>query len=90
MEGNKAELEAWREYNWENRDKSKILIFKYDPDHTAPEDLQQAADAMNEYVDFPVLFIPKYWDYEYMTKEEIIARLHGMIDFINITRRDDE
>ena len=40
MEGNKAELEAWREYNWENRDKSKILIFKYDPDHTTPDDLQ--------------------------------------------------
>ena len=89
MEGNKAELEAWREYNWENRDKSKILIFKYDPDHTTPDDLQQVADAINECVDFPVLFIPKHWDYEYMTKEETVARLQGMIDFVKGYRKNE-
>ena len=61
----------------------KIYWLYFDPQLTAPEDLQDLANYMQDTIDGLVLFLPKSFDVKIMDKKTTLAQLQKMIDYIN-------
>ena len=58
---------------------NKFLIFFYDERKTTPEEVRNFAKKMETItLTTPYFFLPKHWDYEYMSKEEALARLDAI------------
>ena len=58
---------------------NKFLIFFYDERTTTPEEVDIFAKEMEKTtLTTPYIFLPKHWDYEYMSKEEALARLDAI------------
>ena len=58
---------------------NKFLVFFYDERRTTPEEVDCLAKEMEKTtLTTPCIFLPKHWDYEYMSKEEALARLDAI------------
>ena len=58
---------------------NKFLIFFYDERKTSVEEVGNFAKEMEKVTNTtPYIFLPKHWDYEYMSKEEALVRLDAI------------
>lgn len=63
--------------------KDEFLIFFYDERRTTIEEVGNFANGIKELaLKTPCIFLPKHWDYEYMSKEEALARLDAIKDYV--------
>ena len=59
----------------------KLLVLFYDIKHTTLEEVANTGKILDK-GNINYIMLPKYWDYEYMTKEEAITILDAMKTFV--------